>query len=108
MSAHCRSWRPGGQAHSPSHAPGTCRACWKPCHRRAVPGTARCTECFSLLAAHPDRDVRAALVAEPNLPASVIDLLATDNDFEVRTLAEQRIVSLVPAGRASTDFEDQW
>ena len=89
--ARCRSWRPraAGAAHPQRHLPGACRVCWRPCLRRVPPGETRCADCGWALAQHPDPRVRLALVAQPRIPADVLELLVTDPDPLVADRAER-------------------
>jgi hypothetical protein len=79
----CHSWRPVVDTpHNPEHAPGECRACWRPCFRKTTDGALRCDECTDALLTHHATTVRIALAGEPDIPLEELRVLATDaNEF---------------------------
>lgn len=90
--ARCKSWTPvPGYAGEPEWPPGVKSKAWRICLNRVEPGTSRCPDCASLLATHPDVRVRQALVAEPDLDVSTLQLLLADSDPAVARAASGRL-----------------
>ena len=64
---------------------------WVPCREKVAPGQYRCAECLSLLLGHPDPVVRRWMAEEKNQAQEVLELLATDLDFQVANAAKRAL-----------------
>lgn len=84
----CKSWRwTGGPSHD-GCLPGRCHRHWEPCRNPVATGEDRCGDCWAALAASTNPAVKELLLAEPDVPAWVLDQLAVDPDDYIAMLAE--------------------
>src|SRR5699024_2593082 len=105
LRGRCRAWRPAARpdGHPATHEPGSCRACWRPCFAAPQSGTAFCTECWQMLAAHPSGRVRAAVAARKDIPRDVLGDLADDMHAPVAYAARDRLETLTARRAGESD-----
>lgn len=88
----CHSWTPvPGYEGETEWPPKPSSKGWRICLNPVGEGETRCPDCASRLATHKDPRIRQALMNEPNLSTSTLQILLADPDPNISQTAAKRL-----------------